>query len=142
VHGRQFLRVRIGDVHVQTLTLADKSPVGSHIQNGTLGDFPNSLEDITNLPWESQERSARNHKRDAIAYRSRSDTRGSEFSQQVFVDDSKILQPRRDVGHMLDVNVCYSHCFQRGSQAVDAVGMGATNNEVADSVLGNLCFKP
>ena len=47
MHARQLTRARLANVDVHALTLANEcATIGSHIDDGSLGDLPDSLIDL------------------------------------------------------------------------------------------------
>ena len=141
VHRSQLLGGRIGNVNIQTLTLANVwRTVGGQVQDDSLRNLPDSLVDVSEVLWDFfnllDGSTVRN---DLVAEGLVPDSEGSKITQQVLVDDGEFSGQDTSVvnvgGEGFGTLVVSKNLGSGGG------GHGCDKQRVAQSVLGNLCLE-
>ena len=91
VHARQFAGAGLADVHVHALALTDEgAAIGGLVDDGTLGDLPHSFVDIAeqlrDFRYALDGATIGN---DLVADASRPESRGSEVTEEVLIDNGE-----------------------------------------------------
>mmetsp|Transcript_25625 Transcript_25625/g.48843 ORF Transcript_25625/g.48843 Transcript_25625/m.48843 type:complete len:283 (+) Transcript_25625:345-1193(+) len=142
MHARQLRRTGLANVHIHALALADESTaIGSHVQDGALGDFPDCLVDVTNFFGKFSDILDRATVSDDFVANTFSPvTRGSEVAEEMLVYNSKFSGEDTTIVHVarerlgtlvIPQNLGSTRCGHRGHQ-----------QRVAHTMLSNLLLKP